>query len=161
MRPIAVGETLRRVIAKWLVRSTAAVGLAHGLAPLQTAFAKGGPCEVASMCYATAAAGMPTGPDGALHAMLQLDISNAFNTIDREVVLAELRSNCPSLLPWVHASFQPAPLLCGKQTLWSTAGVQQGDPLGPLLFATGLQSVLCVQSPGRMACIRGTWMMAR
>ena len=40
VRPIAVGETLRRVIAKWLVRSTEAVNLAQSLAPLQTAFAK-------------------------------------------------------------------------------------------------------------------------
>ena len=29
VRPFVVGETLRRVIVKWLVRSTAAVGLAH------------------------------------------------------------------------------------------------------------------------------------
>ena len=55
VRPIALSEKLRRVIAKWLVRSTAAVGLAHSLAPLQKAFAKNGPCDVASICYATAA----------------------------------------------------------------------------------------------------------
>jgi len=34
------------------------------------------------------------------------------------------------------------PLLCGRQVVWSTRGVQQGDPLGPFLFATALRRAL-------------------
>ena len=49
VRPIAVGETLRRIIAKWMAKSGPGTSLAKKLAPLQVAFAKGGPCEVTAM----------------------------------------------------------------------------------------------------------------
>ena len=38
VRPIAVGETLRRVVAKWVMRGSEARALAEGLAPTQVAF---------------------------------------------------------------------------------------------------------------------------
>ena len=49
VRPIAVGETLRRVVAKWCGQLPAARMLARSLEPLQVAFVKGGPCEVLGM----------------------------------------------------------------------------------------------------------------
>ena len=49
VRPIAVGETLRRVIAKWCGQLPSAKGLAKSLEPTQVAFVKGGPCEVLGM----------------------------------------------------------------------------------------------------------------
>ena len=75
-------------------------------------------------------------------ALIKLDISNAFNTVSRPAILAELAVRAPDMLPWVRASFQPAALYCGNATLWSHSGVQQGDPLGPLLFAAGLDRAL-------------------
>ncbi|GJS24862.1 hypothetical protein Tco_0453494 [Tanacetum coccineum] len=53
--------------------------------------------------------------DGSL-AMLTVDFSNAFNLVDRASLLHE------------H--------------IWSTTGVQQGDPLGPLLFALVLHPLV-------------------
>jgi len=35
-----------------------------------------------------------------------------------------------------------APLLVGSHQIWSTQGVQQGDPLGPFLSAVGLQAAV-------------------
>ena len=49
VRPIAVGETLRRVVAKWCGQLPSAKGLAKDLEPTQVAFVKGGPCEVLGM----------------------------------------------------------------------------------------------------------------
>jgi len=49
VRPIAVGDTLRRLVAKWLLATTQGRNAATALAPLQTAFAKGSPCEVVAM----------------------------------------------------------------------------------------------------------------
>jgi len=53
------------------------------------------------------------------------------------------------MLPWVRQAFQPAPLLVGREVVWSTRGVQQGDPLGPFLFAAGVQAALDALPPGR------------
>jgi len=49
VRPIAVGDTRRRLVAKWLLASAKGRNAAAALAPLQTAFAKGSPCEVVAM----------------------------------------------------------------------------------------------------------------
>ena len=37
---------------------------------------------------------------------------------------------------WVHGGPN------GHERLWSTTGVRQGDPLGPLLLSLGMQDVL-------------------
>jgi len=139
VRPIAVGDTLRRLVAKWLLASAPGQTAARALAPLQTAFAKGSPCEVV-------AAGVQAVAD-TLHPsmgwlLLQVDLKNAFNSIHRSAVLSALERRCPALLPWVLQAFQPAPLLVGSHQIWSTQGVQHGDPLGPFLFAVGLQAAV-------------------
>jgi hypothetical protein len=58
-------------------------------------------------------------------------------------VLSSLKSRAPHLAPWAQKSLgQPTVLLCTDQVIRSKQGVQQGDPLGPLLFAMGIQPVL-------------------
>jgi len=93
VRPIAVGDTLRRLVATSQGRSATAA-----LAPLQTAFAKGSPCEVVAM-------GVQAHVD-ALHGstgwlLLQVDLNNAFNSIHRPAILGALEQRCPAMLPWV------------------------------------------------------------
>jgi len=74
--------------------------------------------------------------------MLQVDLKNASNSIHRPAFLSALEQRCPSMLPRVRQAFQPAPLLVGRDVIWSTRGVLQGDPLGPFLFAAGIQAAL-------------------
>ncbi|NJL35151.1 MAG: hypothetical protein HC893_16485 [Chloroflexaceae bacterium] len=79
---------------------------------------------------------------------LQLDWSNAFNSLSRQSMLNAVALRAPQLLrfaAWMYAS--PSKLWvagCGdnEHLLWSRSGVRQGDPCGPLYFALSMQSVL-------------------
>ncbi|GKC42827.1 putative reverse transcriptase domain-containing protein [Tanacetum coccineum] len=69
---------------------------------------------------------------------------NAFNLVDREVMLREVRLRFPSISRWVEFCYSnPARLYYGEHTLWSSQGVQQGDPFGPLLFSLVLHPLIC------------------
>nr|GEW60614.1 hypothetical protein [Tanacetum cinerariifolium] len=68
--------------------------------------------------------------------MLTVDFSNAFNLVDRSTLLHEVRVRCPSISLLVDfLNGQESRLYIGDTHIWSTTGMQQGGPLGPLLFA--------------------------
>jgi len=49
VRPIVVGDTLLRLVAKWLLASAQGRNASAAITPLQTAFAKRSPCYVVAM----------------------------------------------------------------------------------------------------------------
>jgi len=113
--------------------------------PVQTAFAEGSPFVVVAMGV-QALADTLHGSTGWL--LLQVDLKNAFNSIHRPAILEALEQRRPSMLPWMRQAFQPAPLLVGREVVWSTRGLQEGCPLGPFLFAVGIQAALDALPPG-------------
>lgn len=145
MRPIAIGEVLHHCIVGraviWKLRSR----LAPYLAPHQLGVAVSGGLE-------TLVRGLQVALD--VHSewgVLQVDVSNAFNLVDRGVVFEELRaSSLPELIPFVRSFYgSPSRLLYeGAQgvvtTLASSTGTRQGDPVAGPLFAMALQRALRV-----------------
>lgn len=139
IRPIAVGEVLRRITGKCLCAAVREE--AHAFFP---------PAQLGVAC--------PSGVDAAVHAarawttrsrgdaskgLLKLDFKNAFNTVDRARALGASRERFPGVARWAQWVYaRPAKLFFGEHILASAAGVQQGDPLGPLLFAATIQPML-------------------
>jgi hypothetical protein len=75
-------------------------------------------------------------------AVLQVDLKNAFNTLDRTVLLQEAQTRTPALFNYLRFAYgQPAHLFSDGRVLPSTRGTHQGCPLGPIGFAVGLQTI--------------------
>ena len=67
--------------------------------------------------------------------VLKLDFRNAFNTLRRDKMLQAVQNFAPDLFSFVHASYSsPSSLFWSDKIIQSVESVQQGDPLGPLLF---------------------------
>ena len=70
------------------------------------------------------------------NAMLKIDFTNAFNTVHRDIILETVRRDLPELFNFVETCYgRSSHLIFGEYLLSSDEGVQQGDPMGPLLFS--------------------------
>ena len=129
VRPIAVGCTLRRLAAKTAGRRIMDA-MGELLAPRQLGYGTKLGCEAAVHATRLFLSNLQPG-----QAILKLDFQNAFNCIRRDKMLQAVSSLAPELAPFVHAAYsEPSTLFWGETTLMSSEGVQQGDPLRPLLF---------------------------
>jgi hypothetical protein len=137
LRPIAIGLLLRRVVSKAAahVASLMCVSL---LSPIQLGVGTRGGAEALVHAARQYLANKP-----ADHAFVKLDFANAFNTIRRDSMLEAVASACPSLLNYALSSYGgKSHLWLGDDILSSEEGVQQGDPLGPLLFCLTIHPLL-------------------
>ena len=75
--------------------------------------------------------------------MLIFEFKNAFNTVDRAEVLAKLQQFFLGVSRWAQWCYgQHSRLYFGNMDLASATGVQQGDPIGPLLFACSIHPLV-------------------
>ncbi|XP_055347987.1 uncharacterized protein LOC129595098 [Paramacrobiotus metropolitanus] len=138
LRPIAVGMTLRRVIAK-IVCSKVAERAVAVLSPGQVGFNVRGGAE--AIVHGTRQF-INENPE-ITKAIVKVDFRNAFNTVSREVVLDAVKSHFPEYFAFFQSAYgHHSSLFIGEHVMSSESGVQQGDPLGPLLFCLALQAVI-------------------
>ena len=148
VRPIGVGETLRRIVGKAICSVTR--------------FDASVVCGSDQLC-----AGLQCGIEGAIHAMnelfdanlsnssgwgvLLIDASNAFNSLNRISMLLHVRKLWPRCARFVFNTYRGWPVLVMRgmsDYILSKEGVTQGDPLSMYVYAIGtLPLIQSLQSP--------------
>ena len=137
VRPIAVGCTLRRLASKCACVH-ALQSIPQLLSPHQLGFGIAGGTEAAVHASRVYLNHLP--PD---KAMVKVDFRNAFNTIRRDKMIRAVREHIPDLLPFVHSAYSsPSILLWNDVQVLSAEGIQQGDPIGPMLFSLTIHDLV-------------------
>ncbi len=140
VRPIAVGETLRRLVGKLWMARVKDRAIEH-LTASQVGVGVRSGCE--ALVHATQLA-VDQLKDSNRFGVLQLDLANAFNLVSRRAFLRVVRKHFPDMYKWIEYMYggEEPWLWFGARKWRSATGVQQGDPLGPLLFALALGELL-------------------
>ena len=161
VRPIAIGEVLRRIACRavcYQFRSDFAAHFPHHQFGVNV---QGG---VEQVVLAVRAHLQRFQSAGAPCAIYRMDCRNAFNSMRRAAFLSELLRSFPSLVPLVASFYTRAGRLFVRSadgsvaTVLSTDGTQQGDPLGPFLFALGIQP--CLEEVQAAFIYRGVLVLA-
>ena len=128
VRPIGIGDTARRIIAKAVLSITQP--------DIQDALG----CQ--QMC-----GGQISGIEAAVHAARQafdseecesallIDATNAFNSLNRQVALHNIRRLCPPIATILVNSYRaPTELFVDSDVIFSQEGTTQGDPLAMAMY---------------------------
>ena len=132
VRPIGVGEILRRIIGK-VIGWTLKQDIQQAAGPLQVA------------------TGLESGAEAAIHAMREIfegedceavilvDASNAFNALNRQTALHNIQYICPPFATILINTYrQPSRLIISKgKEILSMEGTTQGDNLAMSFYALG------------------------
>ena len=108
------------------------------LRPIQPGYGTRGGAEAA----AHAARFFASDRSSADRVIVKLDFRNAFNTVRRDRLLDQVKKFMPEYFNFICQMYRHSShLIFGPHLLESACGVQQGDPLGPLLFCLVIKGV--------------------
>ncbi|XP_065315420.1 uncharacterized protein LOC135924293 [Gordionus sp. m RMFG-2023] len=133
VRPIAIGSFFRRLLAKIIVERFKP-DASKMFQTYQLGFGTKGGCEIAAHSLRIYIEDPP--PDAVV---CKLDFKNAFNSLSRKTFLNIFYEKFPFYARFIEQSYGcRTPLKFGEYTIPSDEGIQQGDPLGPLIFSLDL-----------------------
>ena len=137
IRPIAIGCTIRRLASKCTCLH-ALKSCPDLLAPHQLGFGVSGGAEAAVHASRVYLNHLPS-----QKAILKVDFRNAFNSLRRDKMLDAIKEFIPELLPFISSAYSaPSVLLWEGEQILSSEGIQQGDPIGPLLFCISIHKLV-------------------
>ena len=129
VRPIGIGDTARRIIAK-AVLSVVRSDVQDASGCLQLCGGQISGIEAAVHAVRTAF------DSDESEAALLVDASNAFNALNRQVALQNIRRSCPPIATALINTYRaPTELFVDGDALLSQEGTTQGDPLAMPMYA--------------------------
>ncbi|CAK9302743.1 unnamed protein product [Gordionus sp. m RMFG-2023] len=142
VRPIAIGSFFRRLLAKIIVERIKS-DASKMFQTYQLGFGTKGGCEIATHSLRIYIEDPP--PDAVV---CKLDFKNAFNSLSKKTFLNIFYEKFLVYARFIEQSYGcRTPLKFGEYTIPSDEGIQQGDPLGPLIFSLGIHNLVhCLKS---------------
>ena len=129
VRPIEVGNTARRIIAK-AIMTTLKDDILDMTGTLQLCAGQTAGCEAAIHAV------RHMFNDNECEAVLLVDATNAFNCLNRQTAMRNIRTLCPLFAtPVINIYRQKIDLFVGGEVLESKEGTTQGDPLAMAIYA--------------------------
>lgn len=75
--------------------------------------------------------------------LLKIDAKNAFNSIERDIMLSAVLNTVPSIYNYIWQCYSsPSTLFFGDYKIQSKIGCQQGDPCGSMLFSLTIHPII-------------------
>ena len=137
IRPIGIGEVLRRIIGKAIV-SEIKGDIMESAGSLQLCAGQKAGCEAAAHAM------REIYEEAETDAVLFVDASNAFNSMNRAALLHNIRYLCPAMSTYLQNCYRnPSRLFVGEGVeVPSAEGTTQGDPLAMPGYGIGILPLL-------------------
>ena len=143
IRPIGIGEVLRRIIGKAVITEIKPE-IMESSGCLQLCGGQKAGCEAAAHAMRDIFHEEET------DAVLFIDASNAFNSLNRNALLHNIRYLCPPMATYVRNCYaKPSRLfIAGGKELKSSEGTTQGDPSAMPAYGIGILPFLALIKSG-------------
>ena len=136
VRPIGIGEVVRRIIGK-AVMKTVKRDLQEAVGFIQLCAGQDAGCE-ASIHAMESIFG-----DHNTEAMILVDATNAFNQLNRKVMLVNCEAICPAMSHILINTYRCSSwLFVNGQCMLSREGTTQGNPLAMAMYAIGTKPLI-------------------
>ena len=138
IRPIAVGNTLRRICSK-CVSSFATDQRRIDFHGTQFGCGTSRGAETAAHVFRN----LIENEQNPENVILKMDFKNAFNSLKRDKILDTVFRKRRQVYNYTHSAYsESSHLFFGEKVIQSQEGCQQGDPEGPALFSDTIQDLV-------------------